>query len=161
MEKVQIPNSQFFALAKQLLQEGKKIEITVKGNSMRPFLFDGETVVVTPVAVDCPLKKCDIILAETSTGQVMMHRIRKISPAGIRMKGDGNLYQSELVRPEDVMGRVAGVVRNGKTVSLYTPLRLFLARIWNPIWVRKAGSLLLRIIHKSVRLLKEIIQIMC
>ena len=54
MEKVQIPNSQFFALAKQLLQEGKKIEITVKGNSMRPFLSDGETVVVTPVAVDCP-----------------------------------------------------------------------------------------------------------
>ena len=161
MEKVQIPNSQFFALAKQLLQEGKKIEIPVKGNSMRPFLSDGETVVVTPVAVDCPLKKCDIILAETSTGQVMMHRIREISPAGIRMKGDGNLYQSELVRPEDVMGRVVGVIHNGKTISLYTPLRLFLARIWNPIWVRKAGSLLLRIIHKSVRLLKEIIQIMC
>ena len=154
MEKVQIPNSQFFALAKQLLQEGKKIEITVKGNSMRPFLSDGETVVVTPVALDCPLKKCDIILAETSTGQVMMHRIREISPAGIRMKGDGNLYQSELVRPEDVMGRVAGVVRNGETVSLYTPLKLFLARIWNPIWVRRAGLLLLRIIYKVFVFLK-------
>ena len=86
MEKVQVPNSQFFAMAKQLLREGKKIEIPVKGGSMRPFLSDGETVVVTPVAVDCPLKKCDIILAETSTGQVMMHRIREISPAGIRRR---------------------------------------------------------------------------
>ena len=148
MEKVQVPNSQFFSLAKQLLREGKKIEIPVKGGSMRPFLSDGETVVVTPVAVDCPLKKCDIILAETSTGQVMMHRIREISPAGIRRKGDGNLYQSELVCPEDVMGRVLSVVRHGKNVSLYTPFGLFLARIWNPIWVRKAGLLLLRIIHK-------------
>lgn len=148
MEKVQVPNSQFFALAKQLLREGKKIEITVKGDSMRPFLFDGETVVVAPVGVDCPLRKCDIILAETSTGQVMMHRIREISPAGIRMQGDGNLYQSELVCPEDVMGRVLSVVRHGKNVSLYTPFGLFLARIWNPIWVRKAGFLLLRIIHK-------------
>jgi phage repressor protein C with HTH and peptisase S24 domain len=145
MEKVQVPNSQFFALAKQLLREGKKIEIPVKGGSMRPFLFDGETVVVAPVGVDCPLRKCDIILAETSTGQVMMHRIREISPAGIRMKGDGNLYQSELVRPEDVMGRVLSVVRHGKTISLYTPLGLFLARIWNPVWVRKIGFLLLRL----------------
>jgi phage repressor protein C with HTH and peptisase S24 domain len=145
MEKVQVPNSQFFALAKQLLREGKKIEIPVKGGSMRPFLFDGETVVVAPVGVDCPLRKCDIILAETSTGQVMMHRIREISPAGIRMKGDGNLYQSELIRPEDVMGRVLSVVRHGKTISLYTPLGLFLARIWNPVWVRKIGFLLLRL----------------
>jgi phage repressor protein C with HTH and peptisase S24 domain len=145
MEKVQVPNSQFFALAKQLLREGKKIEIPVKGGSMRPFLFDGETVVVAPVGVDSPLRKCDIILAETSTGQVMMHRIREISPAGIRMKGDGNLYQSELVRPEDVMGRVLSVVRHGKTISLYTPLGLFLARIWNPVWVRKIGFLLLRL----------------
>lgn len=145
MEKVQVPNSQFFALAKQLLREGKKIEIPVKGGSMRPFLFDGETVVVAPVGVDCPLRKCDIILAETSTGQVMMHRIREISPAGIRMKGDGNLYQSELIRPEDVMGRVLSVVRHGKTISFYTPLGLFLARIWNPVWVRKIGFLLLRL----------------
>ena len=145
MEKVQVPNSQFFALAKQLLREGKKIEIPVKGGSMRPFLFDGETVVVAPVGVDCPLRKCDIILAETSTGQVMMHRIREISPAGIRMKGDGNLYQSELIRPEDVMGRVLSVVRHGKTISLYTPLGLFLARIWTPVWVRKIGYLLLRL----------------
>lgn len=145
MEKVQVPNSQFFALVKQLLREGKKIEIPVKGGSMRPFLFDGETVVVAPVGVDCPLRKCDIILAETSTGQVMMHRIREISPAGIRMKGDGNLYQSELIRPEDVMGRVLSVVRHGKTISLYTPLGLFLARIWNPVWVRKIGFLLLRL----------------
>ena len=145
MEKVQVPNSQFFALAKQLLREGKKIEIPVKGGSMRPFLFDGETVVVAPVGVDCPLRKCDIILAETSTGQVMMHRIREISPAGIRMKGDGNLYQSELIRPEDVMGRVLSVVRHGKTISLYTPLGLFLARIWTPVWVRKIGFLLLRL----------------
>lgn len=145
MEKVQVPNSQFFALAKQLLREGKKIEIPVKGGSMRPFLFDGETVIVAPVGVDCPLRKCDIILAETSTGQVMMHRIREISPAGIRMKGDGNLYQSELIRPEDVMGRVLSVVRHGKTISLYTPLGLFLARIWNPVWVRKIGFQLLRL----------------
>ena len=145
MEKVQVPNSQFFALAKQLLREGKKIEIPVKGGSMRPFLFDGETVVVAPVGVDCPLRKCDIILAKTSTGQVMMHRIREISPAGIRMKGDGNLYQSELIRPKDVMGRVLSVVRHGKTISLYTPLGLFLARIWTPVWVRKIGFLLLRL----------------
>ena len=145
MEKVQVPNSQFFALAKQLLREGKKIEIPVKGGSMRPFLFDGETVVVAPVGVDCPLRKSDIILAETSTGQVMMHRIREISSTGIRMKGDGNLYQSELIRPEDVMGRVLSVVRHGKTISLYTPLGLFLARIWTPVWVRKIGFLLLRL----------------
>ena len=148
MEKVQVPNSQFFTLAKQLLQEGKKIEISVKGNSMCPFLFDGETVVVAPVGVDSPLKKCDIILAETSTGQVMMHRIRKICPAGIRMKGDGNLYQSEQVSPEDVMGRVVTVVRKGKNICLYTPFRLFLARLWTPVWVRKVGLLLLRVLHK-------------
>ena len=148
MEKVQIPNSQFFALAKQLLQEGKKIEITVKGNSMRPFLSDGETVVVAPVGADSPLKICDVILAETSTGQVMMHRIREISPAGILMKGDGNLSQTELVRPADVMGRVVSVHRKGKPMSLYTPFLLFLARIWHPYWVRKAGLFLLRVFSK-------------
>ena len=148
MEKIQVPNNQFFALAKQLLHEGKKIEIPVKGSSMHPFLFNGEMVVVAPVSVECSLRKYDIILAETSTGQVMMHRIREISPAGILMKGDGNLSQTELVRPADVMGRVVSVHRKGKPMSLYTPFLLFLARIWHPYWVRKVGLFLLRVFSK-------------
>ncbi len=149
MEKVQVPNSQFFALVRQLLLNGKKIEITVKGDSMCPFLFDGETVVVVPVRVDCPFSKCDIILAETTPGQYMMHRIRSITPSGILMKGDGNLHQSEWIHHANVLGKVVSVVRNGRPVDLYSPLLLLLARMWNPLFVRKVGLFILQKFYVS------------
>ena len=148
MEKIQVPNNQFFALAKQLLHEGKKIEIPVKGNSMRPFLFSGEMVVVAPVSAACPIRKYDIILAETSTGHIMMHRVREIGPDGILMKGDGNLYQSERISHHDVMGKVVSVFRRGKHVSPYSPILLFLAQVWNPVIVRRVGLFLLRLFTK-------------
>ena len=148
MEKVQIPNSQFFALAKQLLQEGKKIEISVKGNSMFPFLRDGETVVVAPVGISGSLKRHDIILAETTTGHIMMHRIREVNPAYILMKGDGNLLQTEQLNHSDVMGKAISVRRNGKNIPLYSPLQLFLTRLWSPLLVRKVGLRLFRIFSK-------------
>ena len=144
MERVQIPNSQFFALAKELLHEGKKIEIVVKGNSMRPFLYPGETVVVAPIGYSETFRRYDIILAETSTGQVIMHRIHEITPDAILMKGDGNLHQTERVNRCDIMGKVVCVKRNGKHVSLYTPFQVFLARLWRPFMLRRVGLFFLR-----------------
>lgn len=139
MEKKEIPNSQFFAIAHQMLKAGRTIEIKVKGSSMYPFLREGETVVVSPVSSSTPLKKYDIILAETPTGHVMMHRIRKINADGILMKGDGNLHQTELVKFHDVMGKSTHVKRSGIDQSLYSPLQLFLAWLWQATLVRRVG----------------------
>ena len=65
MKRIVLPNQPFFQWAEQMLQEGQNVELTVKGQSMRPFLRDGEMVTIVPVSDDSNLKKGTIILAKT------------------------------------------------------------------------------------------------
>ena len=75
MKRIVLPNQPFFQWTEQMLQEGQNVELAVKGQSMRPFLRDGEMVTIVPVSDDSNLKKGTIILAKTEKDTVMMHRI--------------------------------------------------------------------------------------
>ena len=110
MKRIVLPNQEFFQCVEQMLQQGKEVEIAVKGQSMRPFLKHGEKVIVAPLTHHTLLKRGMIILARTADGTVMMHRIFRISGEQIVMKGDGNLYQTEPIQRNDILGIVT--IRN-------------------------------------------------
>ena len=139
MKRIVLPNQEFFQCVEQMLQQGKEVEIAVKGQSMRPFLKHGEKVIVAPLLHHTLLKRGMIILARTADGTVMMHRIFRISGEQIVMKGDGNLYQTEPIQRNDILGIATSVVRNGKQTSLYTIPRQWAAWCWRNMLVRRIG----------------------
>lgn len=139
MKRIVLPNQPFFQWTEQMLQEGQNVELTVKGQSMRPFLRDGEMVTIVPVSDDSNLKKGTIILAKTEKDTVMMHRIFRMEGNRILMKGDGNILQTEWVQRGDVLGIAENVCRQGRDVSLYTPFRRLGAWCWRNQLLRRIG----------------------
>ena len=93
----------------RLIQEGKTVVLPVRGNSMRPFIQNGNDCVelhpLPPV-----LRKGDVVLARTSKGYYVLHRVTAISPDLLTLEGDGNIGLRETCRPSDVLARAEWVI---------------------------------------------------
>ena len=106
--KKTIPNNLFFASVEELIGEGRSVEMTVKGYSMRPFVRNGrETVVLSPLP-DGGVKEGMVILFRYG-GQHILHRLVRIEGERLTMEGDGNYRTSEVVAPADVVAYVSEV----------------------------------------------------
>ena len=93
----------------RLIREGKTVMLPVRGNSMRPFIQNGNDCVelhpLPPV-----LRKGDVVLARTSKGYYVLHRVTAISPDLLTLEGDGNIGLRETCRPSDVLARAEWVI---------------------------------------------------
>ena len=93
----------------RLIREGKTVVLPVRGNSMRPFIQNGNDCVelhpLPPV-----LRKGDVVLARTSKGYYVLHRVTAISPDLLTLEGDGNIGIRETCRPSDVLARAEWVI---------------------------------------------------
>ena len=93
----------------RLIREGKTVVLPVRGNSMRPFIQNGNDCVelhpLPPV-----LRKGDVVLARTSKGYYVLHRVTAISPDLLTLEGGGNIGRRETCRPSDVLARAEWVI---------------------------------------------------
>ena len=74
------------AQAEQLLK-GETITFKVKGNSMYPIIFSGETVTVEPIVDKCSLEPYDVVLCKVS-GRYYLHTI-----TNIRLDAEGLTFE--------------------------------------------------------------------
>lgn len=147
MKSLQISNQEFFALAEKMLLQGKPVDIRVKGNSMRPFLSEGEIVTIVPLPTTRKLSKGIIILTKTNLKKVMMHRICRIEGETITMQGDGNLRQKEVIHRSQILGIAETFKKKDQNIPLYSPIRRLSADIWRFYPLRWFGLFLIRILH--------------
>lgn len=144
MKQLILPNQTFFELAERMLRQGKEVKMRVKGQSMRPFLLNGEEVTIVPVSDSNELREGIIILAKTGNGTTVLHRIHEVHHCFIIMKGDGNINQTEPVLPTDVLGIVSSIHRHGKEISPYTLPRRMGVWLWRNRLIRRVGLRLYR-----------------
>ncbi len=104
-----IPNNVFFEQVIACLNEGKNIVMYVQGNSMFPFLCNGDKILLAPAKSEA-LEFGDIVLAKTQIG-IILHRIVKIEENVIVLAGDGNVKQIEHTFPNEVLGKVMRIYR--------------------------------------------------
>ena len=137
MEKMVIDNDTFFTDVLQVLRQGKRVTIPVKGFSMLPFIRGGKDLVVLEQAGDV-LKADDIVLFHIGPedgGRYVMHRILSIDGDAVDIMGDGVPYAHEHVRRGQILAKAVEIVRNGKhSVDPYAPGQLRLVRFWQ--WLR-------------------------
>lgn len=88
-----------------------------RGASMIPFLLDGDVVTVSP-AGGGEVGVGDIVCFAPPWAPLCLHRVIRRG-AALVVKGDAVAF-SDLVAPEEVMGKVVAVERHGRTRRLDT-----------------------------------------
>ncbi len=97
-------------IRKALLNKGKMLNATICGSSMEPTIESGDMVSIVKNS------RChvgDIVLYEYEK-KTLVHRVLKIRKGYAYCKGD-NSFRLEIVRIEDLMGKVLSV--NGHTLK--------------------------------------------
>lgn len=128
MKRRIIANSIIFSDVARLIAEGRSVRIAVKGNSMRPFIFHGESVELHPFTV---VEVGDIVVAQNTPDHYVLHRIIAIEGEFVTLQGDGNLEITEECLAKNIIAKVHSVERrSGRVVDLRTPSQ----RRWGVIW---------------------------
>ena len=102
MEKRILPNEILLAEAGALLAEGRDVELSVKGNSMLPFLHNERDSVLLRKLPQ--IEKGDVVLAEIAPKRYVLHRVRAIDGERLTLMGDGNLRGTESCTRSEVLG---------------------------------------------------------
>lgn len=113
---------EFFAeISKSLLLAGKSVRFNALGDSMFPFIQNGDLVVIKPVKVE-RIKTGDIIFYEDVDGNCLLHRIiRRRSLDGsfeFQIQADNILTPGGWVSEEQVFGRLSRFCRNDVWVRM-------------------------------------------
>ncbi len=125
-------NDVFIPQMLKLMEMGHRVTIRACGWSMRPFIEHNRDELIFG-AVKGPVKKGDVVLAEITPGVYVCHRVDAVGDQRLRLRGDGNVEQTEICGRDDVKAVLESVVRKGKTYNLST------SRVWHVYswwWVR-------------------------
>jgi signal peptidase I len=129
-------------LARGKLAQGALLRLRVSGQSMAPLVERGDLVLVQRVN-PADLRRGDLVLVEQGGG-FLVHRLvaaprrrgaRSCGPDAhqVQTKGDNASYADLPLLPQDVLGRVVAVERDGRRIEL--------GRGWWPMVNRLLGLL--------------------
>lgn len=143
MTKVVLPNEVLIGEVAELLNAGREVVMTPKGNSMLPFIRGD----VDNVRLRKPesLHVGDIALARFG-GRYVMHRIIALDGDTVTLMGDGNLQGTESGPRSEVIGVVLEIITpsnrhrrpsKGRLWRRLLPVRRYLLKFyrkWNKLF---------------------------
>lgn len=119
-----------FSNARELIDGGHTITVTVVGHSMEPFFesYRDEVKLCKCEAV----KVDDFVLALTDADRYVAHRVVEVCGDVITMRGDGNVYGVEHARKRDIVGIITHYRKKGQREfrKLYTLKWRLYSRLW-------------------------------
>ncbi len=112
----------------ELLSCGKKVNITVTGNSMYPLFRNRLDTVVLEKFPE--YKKGDVIFYKRGNGQYVLHRILKEKNGAFVVAGDNEIKKEYPVYKENVLGRAISAVRGSRKVDFSSFIYKFYSFMW-------------------------------
>jgi hypothetical protein len=120
-------------LAVELLGRAHGFVFRAHGRSMRPFIHDGDTVQVVPVA-PAQVRRGDVVLFRTAGTMLLAHRIVRLrrSANGFAWvtRGDALLAADAPFAAHQLLGRVSHRIRRGRSVALDGGWRRWAGLLW-------------------------------
>lgn len=116
---------------RQLISEGKTVTITVKGNSMNPFVVHLRDQMTLGPWKQEDIRKGTVALVRDTRGNHLIHRIIEVCPDRVVLLGDGNVKLTETATWDNIIGIMYSITRKGRT---YTPQSM-IWRIYSAIWM--------------------------
>ena len=136
----------------ELLSEGKKVSVTVTGNSMSPFLVHGrDRILIAPP--DGNWKKGDMAFFIRTNEQYVMHRICRVDKNGnCFFVGDAQQYIEGPIEPAQIFGKITSVQRKGKWIGPDDFWWRFFEKIWiNIISMRPLFRTIYEMMKRCIR----------
>ncbi len=132
-----------------LISEGRTVSLTVKGNSMNPFLVNLRDQITLGPWKDGDLKKGCVALVRDIRGNYLVHRIIRTDEKTVTLLGDGNIGFTETATYDNVIGIMYSVTRKGRVWTsesllwrfyswswmLLTPLRRWPLGLWRRLFL--------------------------
>lgn len=133
-----------------LVSEGKTVTLTVKGNSMNPFIVHLRDRMTIGPWKDEDIRKGTVALVKDTRGSYVIHRIIKRDKDRVVLLGDGNIGFTETATLDNVIGIMHNINRKGRIWTpqstlwrLYswfwmtlTPLRRYPLALWRKLFLR-------------------------
>lgn len=113
-----VGNDGLLVATRQLLAEGRRVQLTVRGRSMRPMLEHNRDTVVLEAQLPADYQRGDVVLAQTTTQQWVLHRIVSCDDRQCQLQGDGNVAQQETCDRASIAGRVVQFTRKSRTFAV-------------------------------------------
>jgi hypothetical protein len=130
-------------LVQAVLDKGSLFRFCACGRSMIPFIRDGDTLTIAPLA-NRPPRLGEVVAYSCPTeerAKLAIHRVIGRRRRDFLVRGDGNGCMPEIVSSENILGLLVSVERDGRQVRLgLGPERrliawLGLARLlWISVW---------------------------
>lgn len=99
---------------RKLISEGRTVSLTVKGNSMNPFLVSLRDQMTLGPWKDEDIRKGCVALVKDIRGNYLIHRIISRDGNTVTLIGDGNVGLYEKVITDEIIGIMYSITRKGK-----------------------------------------------
>jgi hypothetical protein len=117
--ELSLPNRPLKELLIDVLEKGAAFRFRAKGFSMSPFIKDSDVVTVAPVSSYKPRLGDVVVFINPDTEELVVHRVvGKKDKFHLLIKGDNLPTLEHLVSITQILGRVKGVERGGRTAAL-------------------------------------------
>jgi signal peptidase len=135
MHELTLSRDDFGALSAAVLERGDSLRFRACGSSMRPFIRDGDVLLVR---AGLEIRPGDVVLCRVGEGRLLAHRAARIyrqsCQRSILLQGDARLWADGLLPLDSVLGRVVAVERGTRCIRLDAGLFRWLGRLWIWVW---------------------------
>ncbi len=135
MREIVLSRNDLGALSDVILERGDGLRFRACGNSMRPFIRDGDALLVRP---GLEARPGDVVLCRAGAGRLLAHRVARVYQQSCRrsilLQGDACSRSDGLVPLDNVLGRVVAVERGTQTIRLDAGLARWLGWLWIRAW---------------------------
>ena len=98
-----------------LISEGKTVSLTVKGNSMNPFMVHLRDQITLGPWKDEDIKAGTVALVRDIRGNYLIHRIIRRNENTVTLLGDGNIAMTETATFDNIIGIMYSITSKGRT----------------------------------------------
>ena len=98
-----------------LISEGRTVSLTVKGNSMNPFLVNMRDQMTLGPWKKEDIRKGRVALVKDIRGNYLIHRIISLDENSVTLLGDGNIGFTETATYDNIIGIMYSIHRKGFT----------------------------------------------
>ncbi len=113
-----------------LISEGRTVSLTVKGNSMNPFLVNLRDRITLGPWKDGDIKKGCVALVRDVRGNYLVHRIIERKENCVILLGDGNVGFTETATFDNIIGIMYSATRKGRVWEVGSTVWRLYSWIW-------------------------------
>jgi len=152
---IKVKAAEIFPVVQEIFKnENSRVSIIITGNSMLPFLREGIDSVELVKPDFAKLRKLDIVLIQRKNGVYILHRLYKKKKDCFYMVGDNQVFIEGPLYPDQLIGVVDTIIRNGKRIPSRSFPLILLAGIW--VFALPVRRLLWKVSHKARYVIKKL-----